>query len=156
VEPEGRRLVRIGARTPAGLTERAYRVFLEEEPEASTAAGRSQVAFLFRFGVPVFLPPALPKATPEVMQPTLEKGKVSLVVKNPGNQHFRLTKLVVGDGASFSQEISGWYSLAGTQRTYTADVPADVCRKAKTLNISIEGEGIRLDRQLDVDPARCA
>ena len=156
VEPDGRRLVRVGARTPAGVTERAYRLFLEEEPPASSAPGNSQIAFLFRFGVPVFLPPAVPKAVPEVMQPTLDKGKISLVVKNAGNQHFRLTRLVISDGANYNQEIAGWYSLAGTARTYTADVPPAVCRQARKLNILIEGEGLRLDRQLDVDPARCA
>jgi fimbrial chaperone protein len=156
VEPEGWRLVRVGARTPAGVTERAYRLFLEEEPPASSAPGNSQIAFLFRFGVPVFLPPAVPKPAPEVMQPTLDKGKLSLVVKNTGNQHFRLNRLVISDGATYSQEITGWYSLAGSARTYTADVPQAVCRQARKLNILIEGEGIRLDRQLDVDPARCA
>jgi hypothetical protein len=31
----------------------------------------------------------------------------------------------------------------------------DVCRKAKTLSVAIEGEGVRADRKLHVDPARC-
>lgn len=151
-----KRLVRVGTRTPAGVKERTYRLFVEEEPEAATAPGTAQVAFLFRFGVPVFLPPAVPKPEPEVAQPELRDGKLSVVVRNSGNQHFRLTRIAITDGAGHQQEMQGWYSLAGSTRTYTADIPPAVCRAAKSLNVQLEGEGIRLDRKLDVDPAGCA
>jgi fimbrial chaperone protein len=156
VEPEGRRLVRVGARAPAGVAERAYRLFIEEEPEAVSGAARSQVAFLFRFGVPVFLPPAVARPQPEVLEPTLQNGKLAVVVRNPGNQHFRLVKLTVSDGANHTQELPGWYSLAGTERTYVSDLPADVCRRARTIHLALEGEGFRFDRKIDVDPTRCA
>ena len=85
------------------------------------------------------------------------KGKLAIVVKNPGNRHFRLTKLTISDEAGFQKEVSGWYSLAGTERTYTADIPRDVCRKARAFNVLVEGEeGLRFDRKLHVDPAGCA
>ncbi len=155
LEPEGKRLVRIGARTPAGVTERTYRLFIEEEPDPSTADRGAQVTFLFRFGVPVFLPPANPQAAPDVQAPTLAAGKVLLPVRNPGNQHFRLNKVVVSDGGAFSHELPGWYSLAGTQRTYTAPIPPEVCLKARTFTVLAEGEGIRVERTLNVDPAAC-
>jgi P pilus assembly chaperone PapD len=138
------------------VQERTYRLFIEEEPEAAATPNRAQVAFYFRFGVPVFLPPALPKPQPEVMEPTLGKGRLSVEVRNPGNAHFRLTKVSVSDGAGHLQELAGWYSLAGTTRTYTAEIPADVCRRAKVLSVALEGEGLRFDRKLNVDPASCA
>lgn len=156
IEPEGKRLVRVGAKTPSGINERAYRLFLEEEPQAAANQTSAQVALYFRFGVPVFLPPVAPKPQPEVMEPTLQGGKLALVVRNTGNQHFRLVKLTVSDGAGYNQDLSGWYSLAGSQRTYTADIPPDVCRKAASLSVTLEGEGLRVDRKLDVDPASCA
>lgn len=156
VEPDSKRLVRVGIKAPAGVAERAYRLFIEEEPEAAAGAQRAQVAFFFRFGVPIFLPPAVPRAQPEVTEPVLQAGKVRVQVKNTGNQHFRLHKLALGDGATFSTDLAGWYSLAGSERTYTLDVPGEVCRKARTLTLSLEGDGIRIERKIDVDPANCA
>ena len=155
MEGEGKRLVRIGLKTPPGVTERAYRLFIEEQPEAS-AEGSAQVAFYFRFGVPVFLPPVNGKPQPEAQDPTLRGGKLAVVVKNPGNQHFRLTKVTISDGATFVKEMPGWYSLAGTERSYSADIPRDVCRKAAAFSVALEGEGFRMDRKVNVDPASCS
>lgn len=155
VEAEGRRLVRVGAKAPAGTTERTYRVFIEEQPEPSPEGRNAHIAVYFRFGVPIFLPPAVPRMQADIGEPSMDKGKLSLQVRNGGNQHFRLVRLTVSDGAGHQQEVAGWYSLAGTQKTYTVDIPAEVCRRAKTLNVTVEGEGVRADRKLDVDPARC-
>jgi fimbrial chaperone protein len=156
VEPNARRLVRIGARSPAAVTERTYRLFIEEDPEPAGAAARAQVAVFFRFGVPVFLPPAVGKPQPEVQEPTLAQGRFSVRVRNTGNQHFRLTRVTISDGAGYAQELTGWYSLAGTERTYAADIPREVCRKARALRVLLEGENLRFERSLNVEPAQCA
>jgi len=153
--PDSKRLVRVGLKVPAGVVERTYRLFIEEQPEPVAASGQSQVAFYFRFGVPIFVAPAVPKAQPEVLEPTLTKGKLALVVRNRGNHHFRLTKVTVSDGGDYVKELQGWYSLAGSERTYADDVPPVVCQQAKTLSMALEGEGIRIERQLHVDPASC-
>ena len=150
------RLVRVGAKAPAGVVERTYRLFVEEQPQVTGEPGKAQIAVYLRFGVPIFLPPAVPRPQQEILEPTLDHGKLALRVKNSGNQHFSLLRLMVEDGGGFSREITGWYSLAGTERTYSLEVPRDVCRKARTLTIAIEGEGLRADRKLDVDPARCS
>lgn len=155
VEPQSKRLVRLGAKHPAAGTERTYRLFIEEQPEAAPDGRRGQVSFFFRFGVPIFLAPVDPKPQPEVTAPTLDNGKVSLAVRNDGNQHVRVTKISVSDGAGFSREVAGWYALPGTQRAYTVDLPRDACRKATSLDVVVEGEGLRVDRKLHVDPARC-
>lgn len=156
LEPEGKRLVRVGAKAPAGAVERSYRMFIEELPEASPDAARAQVSVYFRFGVPIFLAPAAGHAEPEFGEPSVANGRLSLTVKNPGNQHFRLLRMVVSDGAGFSREIAGWYSLPGTQRTYALDLPREVCRRSPTLDVAIEGEGVRADRKLHVDAAHCS
>jgi fimbrial chaperone protein len=91
----------------------------------------------------------------EVGEPTLDKGALAVQVRNPGNQHVRVLKVVVSDGASHRQEVAGWYALAGSQRTYTLNIPPEICRKSKTLHVTVEGEALRVDRKLDVDPARC-
>lgn len=155
LEPNGKRLVRLGARMPAGVVERTYRLWVEEEPPAGAGSTQAQVAFYFRFGVPVFLMPAVPRLQAELGEPRLEQGRLALPVKNTGNQSFRLQKITVSDEVGFSREIAGWYSLAGTERTYTTEIPRDVCRRAKAFTVVIEGEGIRSDRKLHVDPASC-
>lgn len=156
IPPEARRLVRIGAKSPAGVKERTYRLFIEEQAEASTAPNRAQVAFYFRFGLPVFLTPAAPRPQPEASELALDRGKLSVTLHNRGNQHVRLTKVTVSDGAGFRQELAGWYSLAGASRTYAADIPPDTCRRATELTVALEGEGLRIDRKLHVDPQHCS
>lgn len=155
IAADSKRLVRVGVKVPAAMAERAYRLFIEEEPEAGGAA-RTQISFYFRFGVPIFLKPAVPKPQAEIDRALLQGGKMSVLVKNTGNAHFRLNKVTVTDGAAFSAEVPGWYSLPGTHRTYHVDVPAEVCRKARILNVSLEGDGVRIDRKIDVEAANCA
>lgn len=153
--PESKRLVRIGVKGPPGAVERAYRLFIEEEPDP-TPTGRSQVALYFRFGVPVFQAPAVPRPDLQMLEPVLRKGKLSVPVKNAGNQHVRLETLKVSDGAGHMQEVAGWYSLAGTERTYVVDIPEAVCRNASSLSLTAEGPGVRLERTIDVTAAGCA
>lgn len=155
VQPNARRLVRVGANAPTGEVEKAYRLFIEEQPEASAEPGRSQVAIYFRFGVPIFLPPANGKPQPEVLPLTLDHGKAVVTVRNTGTQHFRLHKAVFSDLQGFTREVQGWYSLAGSTRNYEAVIPPDVCRKAKVLRVQLEGEGLQFERTVNVDAARC-
>ena len=155
VEPNGKRLVRVGAKAPAATVEKSYRLWVEEEPPGEATPGRAQVAFYFRFGVPVFVQPAGGRPEPEVPDPTLGAGKVSVVVRNKGNQHFRLNRVAVRNEAGQETEVGGWYSLPGTERTYTVDVPREACLQSKVLDVALEGEGFRIDRKLHVDPASC-
>lgn len=153
--PESKRLVRIGVKGPAGAVERAYRLFIEEEPDP-TPTGRSQVALYFRFGVPVFQAPAVPRPDLQLLDLVLRKGKLYVPVRNAGNQHVRLETIKVSDGAGHAQEVAGWYSLAGTERTYVVDIPEAVCRNASSLSLTAEGPGVRLERKIDVTAAGCA
>lgn len=157
IDPGARRLVRVGVKTPAGQTERAYRLYIDEEPDPSAAGGRAQVAFNFSFGVPIFVVPPAARSVPVIGEPTLAKGKLSIEVRNSGNHFFRLSRVAVTSPAGYKQELAGWYSLAGTARTYTVDIAADACRKAGVLEIRLEGEtpDIDLTRRLNVDPANC-
>jgi len=154
VEPNGQRLVRVGAKGPGGLTERTYRLFIEEEPDRTQGNG-SQVAFYFRFGVPIMVSPALPKPAAEVEAPTMAAGKVFILIRNTGNQYVRVNRIEVSNGSDFKTEAAGWYSLAGTQKVYSVNIPPEVCRKANSLAVTVEGEGLRFERTLEVDPAAC-
>ncbi|GAC1525594.1 MAG: fimbria/pilus periplasmic chaperone [Ramlibacter sp.] len=154
IPSQGRRLIRVGAKTTGPSVERTYRLFIEEEPLPGSVAG-TQVSFYFRFGVPVFLPPATGRALPEIAGFELTPGKVQVRVRNNGNQHFRLLKVAIGSDAGYAKESSGWYSLAGTTRTYSFELPAADCQRAGTLRFTAEGEGVRLAQSFDVEPAAC-
>jgi fimbrial chaperone protein len=157
VGPEARRIVRLGAKMPAATVERTYRMFIEEEPGPIPPGERAQISVAFRFGVPVFLPPAVPRVQLEAGEPVLQDGKVSITLKNTGNQHVRVNTLRVADGAGFVREAQGWYALAGAQRTFSLALPADACRAATQLGVSllVEGAAAPIERRLSVDPARC-
>ncbi|WP_427913848.1 fimbrial biogenesis chaperone [Ramlibacter sp. MMS24-I3-19] len=156
IDPESRKVVRVGLKSATGPVERTYRLFIEEIKDGFATSDQPVVNFNFRFGVPIFVAPQSPKDAFEVLEPDLRQGKVRLAVRNDGNQHVRLTRITVSDGKDFHQDIAGWYSLSGTQRQYTADIPAGICRNAKVLTLSVEGPELKVDRQLHVDPANCA
>jgi len=156
IEPGGKRLVRVGAKNPAGPVERTYRLFIEETPPPAGAAQPGmQVSVYFRFGLPVFLPPAVPKLQAEFSEPQVRDGQLEIQVRNTGNLHFRLNKVEVSDGAGFSQNLGGWYTLAGAARTYAAKLPPQVCRSGRPLTLLAEGEGVRYQRALAVPAASC-
>lgn len=156
LEPGGKRLVRVGAKTPGQGAERAYRLFIEEVP-VPTPGAPAAVSFYFRFGVPVFVTPAGVAAKPEIPQPQLAAGKLSVAVSNPGNQHFRAIRVNFSDGAGWSRDVGGWYTLPGSSRDYQVEVPPEVCRKAKTFSVTVEADdNAKFERTLNVDPARCS
>src|SRR5438477_2258462 len=62
VQPNDRRLVRVGIKSPAGAAERTYRLFLDELPDTAPAAA-SGLSFSIRFALPIFLPAAQPHAS---------------------------------------------------------------------------------------------
>lgn len=155
IEPGARRLVRIGAKDPGKGVERAYRLYIEEQPDPNATAGAT-VSFFFRFALPVFVPPPGAKPGLEPGPLDLSKGKLSIPVRNSGTQHLRISKLVVSNGAGWQTEVAGWYTLPGATRTYTAEVPVDVCRTSRMLQVRAEGESAAFERQLEVDPARCS
>ena len=155
IEPGASRLIRVGTKAPSQGAERTYRLFIEEAPPAASSAPTA-VTFYFRFGVPVFVPPPGGAAQPEVLEPQLHKGKLSLVVRNTGNAHFRAAKVTFTDGAAWTYEAPGWYSLAGASRTYETTLPPEVCRQAKVISVRVEAANAQFDRKLDVSPASCS
>ncbi len=156
IEADAKKVVRVGLKSPLGEVERTYRLFIEEIRDQFASSDQPAVNFNFRFGVPIFVPPSTPRTAFEVMDLVLQQGKLVIPVSNTGNQHVRPAKVTVGNGDGYSQDLTGWYSLANTRREYRVDIPQEVCRKSRTLLVVVEGPDLRLDRQLHVDPASCA
>jgi fimbrial chaperone protein len=128
IEQDETRLVRAGIRVPATTKEKTYRLFIEEIPDATQKAPGAQIKVAIRFGVPVFAKPLQETLAAEIDEIKLAGGTVSVAVKNAGNTHVFTRSITIralgGDGAeTFSQELSGWYQLAGVSRSYSRQSP---------------------------------
>src|SRR5208283_2977550 len=58
IDPQDKRVMRVGLKVPATATEKAYRLFIEElPPPRDPEKTGTQVLFVLRFGVPIFIRP---------------------------------------------------------------------------------------------------
>lgn len=159
VPPGEKRLVRVGLKTPAGATERSYRLYLDELPEPAEGArpAASGVSFTIRFALPVFLPAAIAaKQSGAIESLTLRDGKLRVAVRNSGNRNFRIASVAARSPAGFVAEAPGWYLLAGASRVHTIEIPPEVCRGLRRLDVTVKAEELSLEGGLDVERRMCA
>jgi fimbrial chaperone protein len=156
LEPKEKRLVRVGTKSPAPQIERTYRLFIEEIPEVGEVPAQgTQVAVKLRFGVPIFVAPIKAEMSGAIEDAKLSKGEVQLRVRNTGNQHFRFEAISVKAGSASIGEVQGWYLLPGAARAYSIKVDKDACAKSGKLEISLNGDGLVMKRELDATPVLC-
>jgi fimbrial chaperone protein len=156
----GEKILRAGVKGPASAKEKAYRLFIQEIPEPKKAEG-ARVAIAIRFGLPIFVKPAKEDLRGEVAGISMAGGVVSAVARNAGNAHFLIrTILLQGKDKAgktvFTKELGGWYLLAGAQRVYSAEVPADVCREITRVDVDVRTETLSFTGNLVADPSMCA
>lgn len=149
-----RQLVRAGLRKPANdVEEKSYRLFVEELPDNKANTG-TRLAVAVRFGIPIFVKPQNEIVRGEITSISMEKSVVRIVVHNSGNTHFKIASITAtADG--FSQQIDGWYLLAGTSREYQINMPADTCRKYDHLDIVVKTERSQFEKALKIVPPMC-
>lgn len=160
LEPKGEQVLRVGIRAPAVSVEKSFRLFITEIPQPRPAEA-STVTLAMRFGVPIFIKPLKEEAAGTVAKAELNKGALSLTIKNTGNIHFNIRSISVkgvaeGTGELFSKEISGWYLLSGAARTYVIPLDQIVCGKAKQLDYLVKTDKIELKGSLAVEKAQCS
>ena len=160
IEPKKERVIRAGVKVPAVSREKTYRLFIREVPAARQPA-ENAVAIAIQFGVPVFVAPPKAEIKGDIATVVIGQGQVAVTVKNQGNSHFRVSRVKLqgktsGGEALETVETSGWYLLAGTQRTFNVDLPAELCRKADLLEVVVESDRITLTGSTDVDKAKCS
>jgi fimbrial chaperone protein len=157
---QGEKILRAGVKGPASAKEKTYRLFVEEIPEPKKAEG-ALVAIAIRFGLPIFVKPAKGDIRGEVADISMAGSVVSAVTSNSGNVHFLIrTVLVQGkDGTGkevFSKEFGGWYLLAGAERVYSAELPADLCKDIARVDVEVRTETLSFTGNLVADPSMCA
>lgn len=136
--PGQERKVRIGTTAAPGERERTWRVFVEEILPAATPAEATRLRTRLRVGLPVFLAPERPLAGGEIVGLGVERGKVTFLLKNAGTVRIRPSSVrVLAIDAKrkplFEKSFEGWYVLAGGDRLYEVELPADACAKVATV-----------------------
>lgn len=159
LEKNENKIIRAGIRIPAVAREKTFRLFIEEIPEPKKKEG-STVAIAIRFGVPIFAKPLKEELRGEIGDAGMTHGKLSFVVSNTGNVHFRITSISATEKDAkgnilYSRELEGWYLLNGVSRTYTADIPKDKCIPGAVFDISVKADNLNLNKSLSVDKSMC-
>ena len=168
VEPNEQRAIRVGIKIPAGLKEKAYRLFVEEIPSQQTPARekkngaiRAGLTIAFRYAMPIFVKPARQQETANMEKVDMANGVATVVVGNTGNVHVKLLSVAftgkAADGTVlFSQDIAGWYILQGLSRSYETTVPKQVCGDLATIDVRAQAENLAIDGTLHVQRNMCA
>ena len=158
--PKEEKKVRIGAVTPFAVTEKTYRIFIQELPPAADAGPAVGVAVLTRLGIPIFMRPAKEVAQATLKDLSLEDRTFSFALANTGSVHFLPERIVVsGAGRNgeqlFAREINAWYVLAGGTRVFEAQFDQAECERLAALAVEVKISGSVLKERLEISPAAC-
>lgn len=154
VDPQEKRVIRVGTQGAPGEVESAYRLVIEEmaPPEGSGTRGTA-VAVRVRFAVPVFVAPAAATASAVIENLRVRDGDVRFRIGNGGKRHLKAETIALYRGDALLQEVAGWYVLPGAGREFAVTVPPEKCPGPVTLRV--KGEGVELQRELRLDASQC-
>jgi fimbrial chaperone protein len=163
IEPSEERIIRVGVKVIPAAEERAFRLFIETLPEATSepVTQGAHLNIIFRFALPIFVEPAVHQPKGQIASATFAKGELTLVLKNLGNEHYRVDDGVVIKGVSaqgeqvFTHTFPDRYVLAGVTKRYVTIIPAATCHEMATLEVNAKTEQFTLAQTLKVDAAMC-
>ena len=157
VGPKEKRIIRVGLKgaAPQPALEKTYRLFIEEIPSPAAVAAGTEVKVVLRFGVPLFVAPAVPKRAFEIDSVGVERGKVLVRVRNAGSQSSKFDSVRVQRDNGLVAESQGWYILAGMTRTFEVPVDAAKCPPSGTLEVVASTEGASLKQSFASSPVLC-
>jgi fimbrial chaperone protein len=160
LKPGDARNLRVGAAVAFGATEKTYRIFVEELPPVDSSGTVNAIRVLMKMGIPVFLEPAKPVATPMIDSLSVQGQRLAFALRDTGNAHF-LTKKVhisaLGDAgqALFEQDLPAWYVLGGSFRDYSLELPTSAC-KASQIKVHIETDSSNVESLLPLPNGACS
>jgi fimbrial chaperone protein len=160
LKPGEARNLRVGAAVAIGATEKTYRIFVEELPPIDDTGTVNAVRVLMKMGIPIFLEPSKPVATPSIDALAMQGQRLAFALRDTGNAHFFTKKVHVsalGDAGQslFEQDLPAWYVLGGSSRDYTLDLPGSAC-KASRLQVRVETDGTTIESFLPTPNGACA
>ena len=163
IEPNESRVVRVGIKSVPVTAERTFRLFIEKipSPNPEPLPPGVRVAVNVRFALPIFVKPSVHQARGEIASAAVARGQLLLVLKNAGNEHFRMDDGIELTGRDaqgtevFARKLDERYLLAGSTKRYTTAIPRDVCAQLATLEVAAKTAQFTLSRRLDVSRASC-
>jgi len=152
--------IRLGTKVSAGMTEKTYRVYIEEMPSGSSGNQGANIRLYTRVGIPIFIQPFEPENLAEIKDISMESGNVDVRVRNAGNRHFIVTGVHVlgfdeAGGETFNRDISGWYLLSGTEKVYSTRIPQEVCSLIHNLSVEVRTKDTALTKQMTIEGDLC-
>jgi fimbrial chaperone protein len=156
------KIIRIGTNQKFGSTEKTYRIYLEEIPNADKPLPDNTIRFLLRLGIPVYLSPTQKDEKGAIEAFTLQKGKAAFTVKNKGNMHISVTSLLIkglnNQGREiFSKDLGAWIIMNGLALNYETAIPSNVCQEMSKLELvaNTTNEKFILKEQFEVKKSMC-
>jgi fimbrial chaperone protein len=128
LKPGDKRVIRVGVRKIEFDKEKAFRLFVEElPPPQKSGDGSTKLAVLITFGLPVFVSPRDAAAGLSVIETSVSGNELSLLLKNTGNKHGRLSRLLAENGDIITESIPGRYLHSGTIKKLNFQIPKAMC-----------------------------
>jgi fimbrial chaperone protein len=154
-----KKTLRAGVESLPVNKEKAYRLYVEEIPSRKKSEGLN-VSITLRFGIPVFVKPERETPGAEIEKVEVSDGVAKVTVKNTGNVHLVIDSITLkgknaGGKETFSQELAGWYLLAGASKTYTATIPREACDGITRLYIEAATGKIGLKKEFELRNGMC-
>jgi fimbrial chaperone protein len=156
------RRIRVGLarREAAIVTERSYRLFLQELPASNATAEETGVRMVMRFSLPVYVQPAKPEARLSLGDCVVEGGHVRFRLANTGNAHARIDEAVLtgkdpAGSTVFTRSLDLRVLLAGSRRELDHALLPDECRRSATLQLRMLAQGKTLSAAAELQPSSC-
>ncbi len=139
------RRIRVGSTVAQGPVEKTFRIFMEELPALQSIIGggiRTPIVQIrMKIGVPVFVSPTVnPVVSGAVRDVAIRGNALSFDVVNTGNMHFSAQRVHVSAPGVLTQDISGWYVLAGGVRHFTLPLPRGGCRRIESVTVNVRAD----------------
>jgi fimbrial chaperone protein len=142
IEPHQSRRLRVASSVRATERELAYRVLIEQLPDADRQPGQG-VQMLVRASVPVFIQPPTLIARATLDSLALANGVATFSVHNSGTIHLMLREAIVrgrlaNGSESPEQRVTGWYLLPGDTRQFRVPIEPAPCRGWTGLSVTVQ------------------
>jgi fimbrial chaperone protein len=161
IPPHGEKRIRVGrARREPVVTERAYRLFLQELPPSKATATQTGVRMVMRFALPVYVQPAKPAPSVSAEGFVVEGGHVRFQLVNAGNAHARMeAATLTGKGPAgdivFTKNLEVRALLAGGRRDFDVPLSPDECRPSAMLELRMGADGKAISTGANLQAASC-
>jgi len=163
IAPGEERILRVGVASgaPFGAVERSYRLLVQELPSPEKQGAPLRLRVLTQLNLPVFLAPARVVKRATLQGLAVRRGKIVFTARNEGTVHVRARSVKVSAAASdgkvlVERELPPLYLLAGGERVYEVEVPADACARVREVSVAVALEPQVLRAKLATPEGVCA